>query len=265
MGTRGCEHKRAVVYYFWGRKYLEEATTSARTVRACMDVPILAITDRATADHVPPDAPFSRVEIVTIRDRSMHGKSTLYDLLPRDYDSFLYLDTDTQVLGDASYGFEQAEAFGLAAVMEPFYSLDHFRGFDAILSNLGVESRGQMQYQAGVLFFARRPDVEAVMHRYRELTFHLGPKLNYGCDQPFLTLAMELVGFNPFTLSPSYNYRAKGEGVTGVVRIWHSTAPLPPALNRFPRIWPARRYWGSRTITSGAVFTRVLASLHRAR
>jgi hypothetical protein len=265
MATNGSRYNRAVVYYFWGRRYLEEATKSARTVLEWMDVPTVAITDCGTAGYVPSDSPFSRVDVVTIRERSMLGKATLYDVLPMDYDSFLYLDTDTQVLGDLSYGFEKAEAFGLAAVMEPFYSLDHFRGFDAVLSNVGLASTSQLQYNAGVLFFVRRADVEAVMRRWRELTFHLGPKLNLGADQPFLTLAMELLAFNPFTLSPSYNYRAKGEGLTGVVRIWHSNSAVPPAINRFTRAWPARRYWGRRLIMDGNVFTRVWAALHRAR
>jgi hypothetical protein len=47
-------------------------------------------------------------------------------------------------------------------------------------------------------------------------------------DQPYISLAMEILGFNPYTLSPSFNHRAFGELISGPVRIWHSYAPPPP-------------------------------------
>jgi hypothetical protein len=46
-------------------------------------------------------------------------------------------------------------------------------------------------------------------------------------DQTYLSLAMELRGFNPYTLSPSFNYRAFGELISGSIRIWHSYEPVP--------------------------------------
>ena len=46
-------------------------------------------------------------------------------------------------------------------------------------------------------------------------------------DQPYLTLAMEMLEFNPYTLSPSFNYCAFGELVSGSIRIWHSYNPVP--------------------------------------
>ena len=39
-------------------------------------------------------------------------------------------------------------------------------------------------------------------------------------EQPYLSLAMELLNFNPYTLSPSFNHRAFGELISGPIRIW---------------------------------------------
>jgi len=46
-------------------------------------------------------------------------------------------------------------------------------------------------------------------------------------DQTYITLAMEILGFNPYTLSTSFNYRAFGELLSGQMRIWHSYKTMP--------------------------------------
>jgi hypothetical protein len=91
----------------------------------------------------------------------------------------------------------------------------------------GVAPRGQMIYNSGVVFFdATRPGVRAVFRLARELAAK--DPAGAWSDQPYITLAMELTGFNPYTLSPSYNHRAFGELISGSIRIWHSPAPVPP-------------------------------------
>ena len=54
-------------------------------------------------------------------------------------------------------------------------------------------------------------------------------------DQPHLSLAMEMAGFNPYTLSPSFNHRGFGELVSGDVRVWHSAADPPGDAHRLAR------------------------------
>jgi hypothetical protein len=53
-------------------------------------------------------------------------------------------------------------------------------------------------------------------------------------DQPYISLAMEMMGFNPYTLSPSFNCRGFGELISGSVRIWHSYNPVPTAAANLP-------------------------------
>ena len=46
-------------------------------------------------------------------------------------------------------------------------------------------------------------------------------------EQPYFSLAMEMLNFNPYTLSPSFNHRGFGELISGSIRIWHSYEPVP--------------------------------------
>lgn len=237
--------KRAIVQLLWGSRHLAEAEECAKR-SVDPGVPRICITDTDTAKLVPVLAPTTFSETVCV-DRPLRGllaKACLGEWLPDRFDSFLFLDTDTQILDDISYGFERSEAFGLAAVMAPHFSLDHFWGFGSVMDHSGVERRSQLQYNTGVIFFSRRADVWRVLRRWSELACRY--ERSGFSDQPFLTLAIEQMGFNPFTLSPSYNYRALGELASGRIRIWHSRAPVPADVNDSCEAWPARRFVGSR-------------------
>jgi hypothetical protein len=234
---------RAVIYYFWGSRYLEEAIHSAGYVREFLPYPRVVITDETTASLIGKDAPFEQV--VTVErppEGSLLAKARLYEALPVEYDSFVFLDTDTTVIGDITFGFEMAEHYGIAACMAPHYSLDNFWGFGRIMKALGVPRVSQLQYNTGVLFFVRRPEVEQVMRRWAELALTVGPQTGYKSDQPFFTLALESLRFNPYTLSPAYNYRDHGELASGIVRIWHSRSPVPQDVNEIHGAWPLRRF-----------------------
>jgi hypothetical protein len=238
--------RRALVYFFWGDVHTREASASARTSMANTLLPSVAITSASTASSLPDDMPFSQVVTTVLRHDGLLAKADLYRHLPEEFDSFLFLDSDATVIDDVSYGFEKAETFGIAAAMAPHYSLDYFWGFDRVLTSAGVRCASQMQYNTGALFFSRRPDVAEVFDLWRRLALELGPRLHYHSDQPFLTLAMELLHFNAFTLSPAYNYRALGELASGLIRIWHSHAPVPRDVNSFSEPWPPRRFHGDR-------------------
>lgn len=239
--------KRAIVYLAWGRKYIEEAVRSATTA-AIVGVDRLLITNTESRGFLPPDAPFERVIDHTFRLPGMLAKSEMVDLLPAEYESFLYLDTDTFILMDIDQGFEKAEQYGIAAAPAAAYSLEHFWGFEKVLAELGIRSRDILQYNAGVIFFTRYPAAWRVMNKYHEFCSTVGGGEPSWTDQPYLTLSMELFGFNPYTLSIAYNYRNFGEIANGRIRIWHSHE-LPPAdVNEFDGNWPFRRFWNSRRL-----------------
>src|SRR5258708_29160632 len=126
----------------------------------------------------------------------------------------------------------------------PNYNLCTFladgMAFADIMQKAGTVCADQLQFNSGVIFFQPVTAVRQVLERWRDLCATFGAR--HSNDQPFLTLAMEQLGFNPYVLSPLYNYRARGEHAVGNVRIWHSHRPVPPDLNQFDKAWPARRY-----------------------
>jgi hypothetical protein len=214
---------RAIVFFAWGAEYIDHVARCVRESRLA-EYPVFVSTDAVTdVGGLPPDITVVR------RDCQFSGKvrkTELLTCLPEQIETALFLDADTRVIGDISLGFEKAERHGIAMVPAPHYSLADFRDFRQIMLSEGVMPLGQIVYNSGVIFFApHRPDVRAVF----DLTLALArkyPAAPWG-DQTYLTLAMELLGFNPYTLSPSFNYRAFGELISGSIRIWHSYEPVP--------------------------------------
>lgn len=239
--------KRAIVYVSWGEKHIAEAVESARSA-GFLGLDRVLITTPESLAWIPPGAPFERVSTHTFGLPALLGKSEVGRLLPKDYDTFLLLDSDTHVLMDVSFGFESAELHGIAAAMASHYSLEHFWGFDRVLAQVDFPSVDTLQYNTGALFLARRDDVWAVLDAWHDLCATLGMSQRFPSDQPFFTLAMERLDFNPYTLSRAYNYRDSGEPVSGYVRIWHSRRPPPADVNVFDKPWPPRAFINGRRL-----------------
>ncbi|HUE41369.1 MAG TPA: hypothetical protein VMO75_05515 [Chthoniobacterales bacterium] len=214
---------RAIVFFAWGTDWIERATACIRESRL-PDYPIFVITDTVTAvSGLPP-----HVEVVRLAFQlsGKARKSEFFVRLPENIGTALFIDADTRVVDDISLGFEKAEKHGLAIAPAPHYSLADFRDFRRVMTAEGVTPLGQLVYNTGVIFATpHRPDVRAVF----DLTLNLARKYQDEVwnEQPYLSLAMELLNFNPYTLSPSFNHRAFGELISGPIRVWHSYEPLP--------------------------------------
>ena len=109
--------KRAIVQLFWGEKFVDEVLNTTAASYKQSDVDRIAITDHSTASMIPERSPFDKVITVENLSHSLLAKAGLYQHLPEDYDSFVFLDTDTTLLEDISFGFQKAESYGIAAVM----------------------------------------------------------------------------------------------------------------------------------------------------
>jgi hypothetical protein len=214
---------RAIVFFAWGTDYVERVAACIRESRL-PDYPIIVVTDTETSASGLP----SRVEVVRLvfELSGKAKKAEFFGRVPEKFGTTVFLDADTRVIDDVSLGFEKAEKHGIAIAPAPHYSLADFRDFRQIMTEEGVQPLGQMVYNTGVIFATpHRPDVRAVFDRtlalaqkYRDRPWN---------EQPYLSLAMELLSFNPYTLSPSFNHRGFGELISGSIRIWHSYEPLP--------------------------------------
>lgn len=228
----------AVIIPAWGERYVREAEACVLKSEPLRAYDLFLITD--------PDSAVSRPELFKEVIRadfqliSLQRKTEISRYLPESYDAWLILDGDTVVLDDISFGFEMALKYGVAIVPAPLYDLDTFHGFEGVLeaSHAGFKSR--LQYNTGVIFLANRPRMFDLLSKWKEL---ITDKELWN-DQPFFTLAMELLEINPYALSPAYNCRGLGEVICGKVRIWHSRMPVPPNLNRDTRGWARRMHQG---------------------
>lgn len=233
--------KRAIIYVCWGKDFILEAIASAPSA-AFLGIDRILVTKSDSVQFVPPGAPFEKVMTYPFTLAGLMAKAEMLHFLPAEYDSFLFLDTDTRVLADVSFGFQRAESHGIAVAMAPDYSLEHFWDFGKVLTFVGYPHTDTLQYNTGVIFFIRRPDVWKVLAAWHELCRGVATRVGYINDQPFFTLAMEAVGFNPYTLSRGYNYRNFGEAIYGLVRVWHSHHPPPADVNVFTSPRPPRAF-----------------------
>jgi hypothetical protein len=233
--------KRAIIWFSWGERFIDEAIDSARRA-AAIEADRVLITDAEGETYADGNAAFTSI----VRTQLVHSnnleKSRLIDLLPDGHDTFLYLDTDAKIVGDVSLGFAKAEQHGIAMAPAPNYNLTEFFNFARIMRELGVEPADQFMYNSGVIFFHLTAAVRQVLERWRDLCATVGAKNDFPRDQPFLNLALEQCGVTPYVLSPLYNYRSLGEYAVGNIRIWHTHFAPPPDLNEFENAWPARRF-----------------------
>lgn len=235
------EKSRAIVWMAWGQEYVKEAKVSLKSVKS-LGYPKILITDEETLVALNSTEAFDHV-VTADFDQGGNGllaKSEMWKWLPDQYNSFLFLDTDTRVLGDIEYGFQQAEKHEMAIVPAAHYCLDHFWEFGRVMEAEGTEQQGQLQYNTGVIFFTRTPRVEQIFGRWKELASRYA-QVHHN-DQPYLTLAMYQEDFRPYALSPNYNYRGMGVPMIGEVRIWHTPHEPPEDLNDQPGWWPMRYF-----------------------
>ena len=225
-----------VVFVVWGDKYVAEVPRCIARSPGIEGFPKVLITDQDT--DVPP---MDGVDVIRA-DFQLTGhfrKSEMWRFLPEHYDDFIYLDTDITVVGDISFGSEKARQHGIAMVHSNSYLLDQFKTFADVMREEGIEPRGMAQHNTGVVFFSRTSSVEKVFGTWQQLCEKYSPREGVGrlTDQPFFSLAMELVGHIPYTLVKNFNYRPNRDPVLGPIRIWHRWNDAPENLNDNPEMW----------------------------
>jgi hypothetical protein len=199
---------RGVLYIVWGD----------------FDVAVLERA-RASLQRVHPDLP---VEVAELPGGStLLDKAGMLDLTP--FDETLFLDADTVVLDDLSFGFEQATRFGLACSICECPWARRYGGID-----------GEMvEYNTGVLFFTdqARPVFDAwkacAGSVDSSIVFHNGEELARMPlnDQAGFAQAVDETGFRPFVLPYNWNFRPKWhKSWFGPLKIWHDYSDVPEPM-----------------------------------
>ncbi len=178
---------RAILFVVWGDAHIEGVRRCVEESRL-PDYPIYLVTDRETdVSGLPPTISVSR------RDFTLHWtrrKLEVYTSLPPEIGTVMVVDSDVRVLADISLPFEKAERHGIAMAPAPHYSLPNFRDFGEFMLSEGIEPRGELVYNAGIVFLdSRRADVLEVFRLAEQLARVPDEEDKAWGDQPFISFA----------------------------------------------------------------------------
>ena len=201
---------RGVLYIKWGDKFEDLLNRSIESVK-----------------KVHPELP---IHVETLPETStLLDKSKMARITP--FEETLFLDADTVVLDDLTYGFEKAQTFGLAlAICECPWARRY----------TGLKSSGDLiEYNTGVIFFTRA--ATNLFDRWQSLAASLDSSVLHMqdgklCrmpenDQAGLASAVDETGFCPFVLPMNWNLRPGWHhSFFGTIKIWHSPNPIIPSL-----------------------------------
>ena len=226
--------KQAVIWVNWGRSQENLLQRSIDSVELNVPADLHLITDTWLNLRGP-----LQIRQIAYKERGFTRKpEALLRALPPGYETYLFLDADTVVLGDVTLGFEKAALFDIALAPAPTYSLDTYHRTGEIMSRESIPQAGQLLYNSGVIFFSSKIVEKGLFHEWLELCQKYSEAMRG--DQEMLTLAMEMAAVNPYTLSKSYNTRGRFEPIIGSTRIWHQRSDVPRTLNYGSPGYPPR-------------------------
>ena len=203
---------RGVVYMVWGEK------------------PKVAL--RRSVDSVRRHHPELPVHVEVLPDdtepfRGLLEKSRMFDVSP--FQTTLFLDADTVVLGRLDFAFEKAERHGLACCV---CECPWARRYGGLAGDL-------IEYNTGVLFFSRRS--RPIFEAWAEAAGAIDSSLRFQAggtvhrmpfnDQAGFARAVEDTGGHPFVLPLNWNFRPSfHRAFFGPLRIWHDYQEVPARL-----------------------------------
>lgn len=203
--------QRGVLYIVWGR------FDRALLVRA-----------QDSLRHHHPDLPVHVAELAD--NATLLDKARMMELSP--FEETLYLDSDTVVLGDLTFGFEKGTRHGLAVSICECPWARRYGGLSGDI----------VEYNTGVLFFTA--GARPVFNAWRRLAAGVDSSIVFRNaqgnlarmplnDQAGFAKAVEDTGYAPFVLPYNWNFRPKWhKSWFGPLKIWHDHAPPPEQLVR---------------------------------
>lgn len=206
--------KRGVLYIVWpGRGVEAQLTRSMRSVHA--HHPELGV----------------RVERLPVGS-SLLDKARMMELSP--FESTLFLDADTVVLGDLTEGFDRAEATGVACCI---CECPWARRYPSL-----SQHRNLIEYNTGVLFFTNY--ATELFKQWQRLSTTLDSRLPFKTpdgpcemecnDQASFAEAVRITHRIPHVLPLNWNFRPRWHhGAFGPIKVWHDPCVVPDAVHRW--------------------------------
>lgn len=175
-------------------------------------------------------APFGlEIHVHELEEDCGHSaKAQMYELSP--FDETLFLDSDTRVLGDLTFGFDMAARHGLAVAIAPAcLARRQWAESPGARAQVG---RDLVEYNSGVIFFRKGPRNRELFETWRTSADDYGPLDQWGFAQAIFD-----TGRNPFVLPQNWNFRAipRIAPVFGPIKIWHTRKPLPENVEEWNR------------------------------
>jgi hypothetical protein len=173
--------------------------------------------------------------VVTLpKGSTLHDKAGMFDHKP--FETTVFLDADTVVLGRLDHGFEMAERFGIAQAhcVNPW------------LRRYASVSDDAIEYNTGVMFFtdAARPIFDA----WKQLSPQLDSSTHFvrggqilrspRDDQLSYSQAMRQAARPPFILPHNWNFTPPHHHTFfGPLKVWHNYADVPPIVREINRYY----------------------------
>ena len=159
------------------------------------------------------------------------AKAAMASISP--FESTVYLDADTVVMGKLDFGFEKAEQFGLACAICECPWARRYGG----LTQMG----DLIEYNTGVLFYTSK--ARSLFYLWEKLVRTVDSAVRYldngvekvmeHNDQAAFARAVDMAGVNPFVLPLNWNFRPRWHRCFfGPIRIWHDVIPPSEDITR---------------------------------
>lgn len=232
---------RGVLYIGGGRKYIEEATISAQSVKDHMpDVSISIITHLETDKDI-----FD--EVITVENTyDDYGMSLIRpDMMP--YERTLYLDTDTYICKSINGAFDILDHVDLA-----FANAPNDRSVQGV-------PEPWTEYNTGVIAYKNNAKTKQFFRSWEQLYEKWRDNKGIKANQPSFLKTVHESNVSFFTLSPEYNIRSNQWGAIygdpKIVHARHGTQELSEVASQLEEITPCT-FWPRLTSKHVRVFNQ---------
>ncbi len=187
---------RGIIYVATGRRFVDEALVSVRSVKKQMpDISIALYTDLPELTSAPP----AGVDTVFLLENATNScRDKIRPLVDSPYEKTLFLDTDTYLCEPVYDVFTMLDRFDIALAQAP----------DRYQYNLPDLPDCFTELNSGVIAFRKNERVLALLQRW-ETTFYqmLAKDSQSSRDQHSLRDALYRSSVQFFVLPPEYNFR----------------------------------------------------------